>query len=276
MTVVDQHSDHQRRAFDLDLQTNDTFVTSRTLNVPGVTNLRDVGGYPAANRALTRWGTLLRSGTMNGLKPEQAEPLERIGLRTIIDLRRPSEIRNDPQPQLISASGAASYHNISLLTDDIEQARKENNYLLPDIYRAMIDHAQAEVAETISILAEPEAFPALVRCTAGKDRTGIIIALLLRVAGVPDDTIVYDYALSQKSMETEEFINFQQAHILARGNDWDHYQRNFLISPADFMRDALAHIDTGYGSASGYLQEIGIDVATMNHLRTTLVQPRTR
>lgn len=258
----------------MNLQATDTFIPSRALNVPGVTNLRDTGGYPAGNYSLTRWGTLLRSGTMNGLNPDSAQPLLRIGLRTIIDLRRPSEVRNDPQPQIVSDSGAATYHNISLLTDDIEAARKANNYLLPEIYRAMLDQAQTEIAETISILAEPGAFPALVRCTAGKDRTGIIIALLLRVAGVPDDTIVYDYALSQKSMETEEFINFQQAHILARGNDWDHYRQNFLISPAEFMRDALAHIDNGYGSACGYLQQIGIDVVTMNHLRQTLAQPR--
>ncbi len=258
----------------MDLQSTRSVNESRVINLPGVTNLRDTGGYPAGNGSLTRWGTLLRSGTMNGLNPDQSDPLQRIGLRTIVDLRRPSEIHNDPQPPLISETGTASYHNVSLLTDDIEAARKANNYLLPDIYRAMIDTAQSEVAETIGILAEPNAFPALVRCTAGKDRTGIIIALLLRVAGVPDDTIVYDYALSQKSMETEEFINFQQAHILARGNDWDFYQRNFLISPADFMRDALTHIDQEYGSACGYMQAIGVDVSTMNHLRQVLTQPR--
>jgi protein-tyrosine phosphatase len=249
-------------------------TASRMINVPGITNLRDVGGYPAGNGSLTRWGTLLRSGTMNGLDDSRAERLQTIGLRTIIDLRRPFEVQADPQPQILSDSGPASYVNISLLTDEIEEARRANNYLLPDLYRAMIDHAQPEIAETIGVLAEPNAFPALVRCTAGKDRTGIVVALLLRIAGVPDDTIVYDYALSQKSMETEEFIEFQKTHILARQVDWDVYRQNFLISPAEFMRDALGHIDREYGSACGYLQKIGIDVATMNHLRRVLAEPR--
>lgn len=256
------------------METSTLSTEQRIINIPGVTNLRDVGGYPAGNSALTKWGTLLRSGTMHGLDIDSDHPLRVYGVRTIIDLRRPSEIRADPQPHLGSSATELNYRNISLLTDEIEQARRNHNLLLPDIYQWILDRARIEVGEAVSSLAEPGAFPAIVRCTAGKDRTGVIIALMLRIAGVPDDTIVYDYALSQKSMETEEFITYQRAHILAGGSDWDYYRNNFLISPADFMRQTLAYIDSEYGSACGYLQQAGMDVSTINALRLALVEPR--
>ncbi len=256
------------------METSTLFTEQRIINVPGVTNLRDIGGYPAGNRSLTRWKTVLRSGTMHGLNLEAAHILRAYNVRTVIDLRRPTEIQTDPQPDLGSPASGFNCRNISLLTDEIEQARRDHNLLLPDIYQWILDRARNEVGEAISSLAEPGALPAIVRCTAGKDRTGVIIALLLRIAGVPDDTIVYDYALSQKSMETDEFITFQRAHILARGSDWDYYRNNFLISPAEFMRQTLAYIDSEYGSSCGYLQQAGVDITTMNYLRQALIQSR--
>lgn len=248
----------------------------RILNVPGITNLRDVGGYPAGNGALTKWGTLLRCGTMNGLSPDARQTLHGYAIRTVLDLRRDAELHIDPQPDIGNGNESVSYRQISLLTDDIEAARREHGYLLPDIYRAILDQARDQVGQAVAALAEPGALPALVRCTAGKDRTGIIIALLLRTAGVPDETIVYDYALSQKSMETPEFIAFQKTHVLARGTDWETYRSNFLISPDKFMRDALAYIDSTYGSTCGYLLKAGVDLSAQNYLRRTLVQPRGR
>jgi protein-tyrosine phosphatase len=246
----------------------------REVRIPGVVNLRDVGGYPAGNRSLTRWRTLLRGGSMHGVTEGSISALHDYGIRTIVDLRRPKEIEADPQPDLGANGHQPSYHQISLLTDEIQQARRENGYLLPDVYRAILDSSQKHVGEAINTLAEPDAFPAIVRCTAGKDRTGIVIALLLRVAGVPDHTIIYDYALSQKSMESREFVEHQYQFISRTGADWEHYRSNFLISPADFMRDALEHLDSTYGGACAYLQEAGVDISTQNWLRKTLVEKR--
>jgi protein-tyrosine phosphatase len=256
------------------MQTEITSSCRRLHNIPGVTNLRDIGGYPAGNSALTRWGTLYRGGTMRGIGDQERRRLAEFGIRTVVDLRRANEIETDPHPDLSSNGTAVSYRNISLLTDEIQQARREYHYLLPDIYQAILDKARSQVGESIATLAEPGALPAIVRCTAGKDRTGIVIALALRTAGVPDHAIIYDYALSQKSMETEEFLAFQRTHVLEPGADWEIYRSTFLISPADFMREALAYIDTEYGSACGYLLKAGVDVSTQNHLRRSLVEPR--
>ncbi len=225
---------------------------------------------------MTRWGTLLRSGTMNGFTPDARELLDQFEIRTVLDLRRDDELAPDPQPDLGNGHRLTRYQQVSLLTDEIQEARRQNRYLLPDIYRAILDNARKQVGEAIGTLAEPDAFPAVVRCTAGKDRTGLIVALLLRTAGVHDDTIAYDYALSQKSMERPEFIEFQRTHVLEPGADWDAYRKAFLISPADYMRDVLAYIDREYGSTCAYLLDADVDVPAQNHLRRALVEPRGR
>ena len=264
------------REFRAPVDSSISIKRQRILNIPGVINLRDIGGYPAGNRAITRWGTILRSGTMNGFTPDAGDLFEDFRISTVLDLRRDEELPTDPQPDLGNGHRAVTYRQVSLLTDQIQDARRQYGYQLPDVYRAILDKSQDQIGEAVGVLAEPGALPAIVRCTAGKDRTGLVIALLLRTVGVPDDTIAYDYALSQQCMDHPEFIEFQQAHVLDPDADWETYRKTFLISPAEFMRDALQYVDSEYGSACGYLLEAGVDLSAQNHLRQALVEPSKR
>ena len=163
--------------------------TDRHLPLPGTRNLRDVGGYPAAGGRQTRWRTLLRTDSLDRLPDSSQEALVALGLRQVIDLRWPSEL--EEAPSVFPASDHVTYTNIPLLADD-----PTPEVGLAGLYRHIFDERAPQLVEVIRALLEPDGAPAVIGCAAGKDRTGVAIAIILAVCGVPRDLIVDDYALS--------------------------------------------------------------------------------
>src|SRR5215468_1257645 len=174
-------------------------VPGRHIDVPGTLNFRDTGGYPVAGGGRTAWRRLLRSDGLHRLEPEAGDILGGLGLRTVLDLRTSAEAEFAPSPlDDFAATGALTMH-VSLIGDDLDALPED----LGAIYDYVVDTRGSAIAAALRSLARPGGLPALVHCTAGKDRTGIVVAFALAAVGVPDRHIAADYALSSLYLDPE-------------------------------------------------------------------------
>jgi protein-tyrosine phosphatase len=235
----------------------------RRLELEGLFNLRDLGGYPAADGRSVRWRALLRSDALHQLDGAGGAVLAGLGLRTILDLRTQAEVEGAPS----AIDGVpAQVRHISILAGDLQGLPLE----LDAIYRFMIDECGGPIAAAIKALAVPGAFPALVHCSAGKDRTGIVVALILAVLGVPDEVIAADYALSASYLDSERTPAIGQ--LQASTGLGEQLTRPLLSSPPELMLQVLARARAAGGTVDGYLLGHGVRSAELEQLRAALLR----
>jgi protein-tyrosine phosphatase len=233
----------------------------RHLPLEGTYNIRDIGGYPTTSGDTTRWRTFLRADSLHRLTPVAQQELIDYGLRTVIDLRFDHECSS--APNVFAASDEVTYVNISLLADAAPNAERR---MLPDlesIYKYILDERQAVLKQVFDVMTA-EAFPVLIHCTAGKDRTGIISALMLGLAGVDHATIAADYALT--AHYAGAMFDELRAQAATAGRDMSTYER-YLESKPEAMRNTLAYLEETYESVPAYLARIGLSEAQVAQLR---------
>jgi protein-tyrosine phosphatase len=233
----------------------------RHIPLNGLFNLRELGGYPTADGGIVRWRTLFRSDALHRLDQSGVAALAGLGLRTIVDLRTQMEV--EIAPSALDGMAARTTH-ISILTGDLESLPLE----LDAVYRYIIDACGKTLGETIKLLCAPEAFPALVHCSAGKDRTGIVVALILAVLGVPDDVIAADYGLSGGYLDQENTPAIGQ--VKASSGLGDRLTTGLLASPPPLISGVLARVRTSWGSVDEYLLSHGLTEADLASLRAAL------
>ncbi|WP_323039308.1 tyrosine-protein phosphatase [Gemmobacter sp.] len=242
----------------------------RLLSVPGVLNLRDLGGYRTRRGYQTRWRSLYRGAGLHTMRPEGDAVLRDAGLRSVIDLRSHHEALEEPNPLAI-APGVA-YHPIPLFDDlapTIKQVKARNSDdLLLDLYMEALNAQSGAVRAVLATIAAAPEGAVLFHCTAGKDRTGIIAALLLGAADVERDDIVADYA--QTGANIVPLVERLLARTRANGGDPVTHAR-FLRCEAPTMEAMLDHIERRHGSISGYLADIGLTVSDIEALRDRLL-----
>jgi protein-tyrosine phosphatase len=242
----------------------------RRLPADGTLNLRDVGGYPVAGGGTIRWRTLLRSDALHRLDLDGQAMLAEVGLRTVVDLRTPMEAEAAPSA-LNGAAGGASVRQVSLLGDDPQTLPLEPPVELSDIYRYMLLHRGDEIGLAVKALCAEAALPALVHCSAGKDRTGIVVALTLSAVGVPDLFIAADYALSGTFLDPETTPAIGQIGASTRLGD--QLTAALLASPPELILNVLRWARAAGGSVPGYLADHGVMAADLELLRAGLVEP---
>lgn len=238
----------------------------RHLPLAGTYNVRDVGGYGTADGRRTRWGALFRADSMHRLPTEVQADLVGSGLRTVVDLRREPEVA--AQPNVFATSPDVRYLHLPLLPDRPAERPPGS---LEELYRSILRECQPQLRRVLAVLAEPEALPALVHCTAGKDRTGLIVGLLLALVGVPRQTIAEDYALSATYLVGHYLVEARE-RALAGGHDWEQYQ-GYLVCPPELMLRTLDHLDERYGGIDRYALAIGLVEREIDALRDALVAP---
>lgn len=234
-------------------------VEGRRIALPGVLNLRDLGGYPSASGSRLRWRRLFRSDALHKLDPAD---LAGLALHTIVDLR--TELESDYAPSPLAGLPARLRH-VSLIGPDFPAEPLE----LEAIYHFLITERGDAIAEAIRALCQDGAFPAMVHCSAGKDRTGIVIALILAVVGVPDEVIAADYAYSSVCLDPDLTPAIGQLRA-STGLDEDR-TRELLSCPPDLIIDLLAQVRAGSGTVEAYLAEHGLTEAELAALRAALV-----
>jgi protein-tyrosine phosphatase len=222
----------------------------------GTRNLRDVGGYPAGDGRRTRWRTLLRTDALDLLPPSSQQALLAIGVRTVIDLRWPHE--RDEWPSVFRASDRVRYRSIPLLEDD-----PTPRLGLAGTYRHMLDERGSQLVEVMRAIIAPGGAPAVVGCAAGKDRTGVAIAVLLAAVGVPTEVVVADYALTAEVFAAPP----TDRHLV----DWRADAVTLDCAP-EYMLETLDHLETRHGGAIGLLRRHGATTDDVGRLRAVLTE----
>ncbi len=241
-------------------------------------NTRDIGGYPTSDGGQTRWGALLRSDNLCRLTHEGQAALRDYGVRTIIDVRMPHELAIDANPfaSQQAAPGVPLYINLPLLDENDEEGKRmlrtagltQGEY---GEYTTMVDRYRERVAAIIRAVATAEKEGGvLVHCHAGKDRTGIIVALLLSLAGVPRNVIAEDYVLSNTYLQP-----IYDAWIRAQPRTEEEITRfgGWFFQPPETMLGLLDYLDRQYGGVEAYLLGAGVTQEEIAAIRRRLRSP---
>lgn len=231
-----------------------------------VFNFRDVGGYPALNGRVVRWRRLFRSDTLAGLGEDDRERFLALGVRTVVDLRRPYELESQGR---VPDWDGLTYHNVdpdhrewdeSPWRDDLDLVR-----YLADRYLDMAEEGGTRLAATVGMIADEDTAPLVVHCMAGKDRTGVVCALALSLLGVSDADIDADYTRSTAG--SERYVAWAQAN-----GQPDVVMLPWYRSPAGAMQLFLADLRERYGSVERYLTGAGLDRDHIAALRIHLLR----
>jgi protein-tyrosine phosphatase len=236
----------------------------RHLRVDGTENLRDVGGYPTQAGGSVAWRTLFRSDSLHNIDSQGVAGLAGLGLRTIVDLRADIEVEQRPSvlPGLSARIVRAPVVRDPTVLPPMADLGAE--------YRYMISECGDSIGAAVRELCMPGAFPALVHCAAGQDRTGIVIALVLALLGVPDELIGADYSLSSVYLEPDStaVIGTPAATDLR-----DSVTPDLLSSRTEPILNVLAWARAaGGGSVCGYLTAHGVGAPEQAALRSALVR----
>jgi protein-tyrosine phosphatase len=236
-------------------------VAERLVALDGTQNFRDLGGYPAAGGTRVRWGRVFRSDSLAGLSDADVARLERIGLRLVCDFRGDAEVEDEPNR--LAGRAAITYHRQPLGDRSVQPAEWRRRFEAGDFagadaawltrsYRGMIDDCAAELGAVLRTLAGASALPAVLHCTAGKDRTGVASALLLLLLGVSREHVLEDYALT--AFYTEGRIRSAERFFAGCGVD-PAQVRGLLGAEPGTLAAALDHLDAAHGGAERWARE---------------------
>jgi protein-tyrosine phosphatase len=232
---------------------------SRHIPLPGTYNIRDLGGYATRMGRQTRWHRLLRADSPHNLSAEARDELLKLGVNTVIDLRNADELEQSPNP--FANHDGVKYLNVPLFAG-LSRAGTQPSSLI-QIYQTALEHSQIEFRTVLRQVAESDGVT-LFHCTAGKDRTGLIAALVLGTLEVSDEQIIEDYALT--SSYIQPLLETLREDALAKGHDLAWYNQ-LLTSEPNTMQVTLEHLQTQYGGAQGYLEMLGVklEVEKLRH-----------
>ncbi|WP_405149617.1 tyrosine-protein phosphatase [Sphaerisporangium sp. NBC_01403] len=244
-------------------------ILARELSWPGCDNARDLGHLPLEGGGVVRPGALLRSDGHQRLTPQGVAAVRRAGLSLIADLRLPAECDALPSP----FAGTPIYRNLSVLDpgDENDAVLELIGESLPEIYRRILDRRGPRLAAVLTAIARaPGEGGVLVHCHSGKDRTGLVIALALAVAGVPAREIAADYALTAERLRPG-----YEDHLASIGDPArrDRGRRLFAGVVPRTMLATLAHVRERHGGAETYLRRAGMSPSALAALRFRLTLP---
>ena len=244
------------------------------VTLSGTLNFRDVGGVPAGEGRRIAYGRLYRSDTLQYLTEEDVAILvERLGLRTDIDLRLPYEVEVEGRGLL--ADTDVYVHHLPFRVAGVHRDGNATPILTKDDpvvahYVDYLGHSPASVARIVQVLAEPDALPAIIHCAAGKDRTGIAVAMTLAAAGCSVDDIAVEYAAGSHVIPA---VMERLASMPTYGESLASLPPEASLTPPDYIHRFFAMVDEIYGGAIAFLHQQGVTDDQLAALRGALTEP---
>lgn len=248
----------------------DPTALDRSIVFELVFNVRDLGGLPTLDGRTTRRGRLFRADGVHRLAGADLEVARGLGLRTVIDLRTDGEIeRGGRFPR---EDHPVDWHHLPILqrmwSDDDLVATDGAAAFLRDRYVDMLSEGGASIARIVELVADGQ--PALFHCAAGKDRTGVVAAVLLGLVGVPHDEIATDYHATAGAMAA--FVDWLTVTYPEALDSMTSQPPEYLEAPREAMTLFLEHVDDHFGSVDGLAAHLGVEPATVERLQATLVE----
>jgi hypothetical protein len=240
---------------------------TRLLPLVGAYNFRDLGGYPTIDGKRTRWGRLYRSDTLHELTADDLEVLRGIGLASVIDLRTEAEVGRSGRGVL--GGEPISYVNLSVLPaegGERQASPADSIEGVPLRYLSYLDVGREALVESFRLIADPDSYPLVFHCQAGKDRTGVLAALVLDCIGVEATAIVDDYVLTATRMDLILGRLRRDPHFAGR---IDEMPPSVFKVEASTMEGFLRRLDGEFGGARQWALGAGItedQLRTLSHL----------
>lgn len=248
---------------------------SRDIDIAFAGNLRDLGGYRAKGGRRVAWRRLFRSGELRHESGDDVATLrEETGLKSVLDLRGDMEIRKESVGML--SVGGIQYHNVPLISggsgpgtdgDDLfDRFRNMGEFYL---FLMRDETFGKRLAAALEIIAEAENHPVLFHCTVGKDRTGVLAAVVLSILGVGDEDIINDYHMTTPHMA--QFIE-RMKDIPEAADMLKNLPAYFWEASRESMELVLAETRRDFGSLRGYMEAQGVDNGLFDRLEEALLE----
>ncbi len=244
---------------------------TRALAFEGCVNFRDLGGYRTTDGLRTGWRRLFRADGLHRLTEADRDQLVGLGVATVIDLRTVDEARERGRFPVVDVP--VRYVDLPLFdvlpTPEELPSWSEASYVAAR-YHQMVSEGGPALSGAFAALAAGGSLPAVFHCSAGKDRTGVLSALVLAFLGVPDETIVADYTLSAPAME--RLLDRLKAEYPDSVEEVMHYAPSVLQVLPETMEEFLASLRSDYGSYAALAESLGVTDAVSVLRRTVLVE----
>jgi protein tyrosine/serine phosphatase len=242
---------------------------SRFVDLQGCFNFRDLGGYRAAGGHTVRWRRLFRADGLHRLTDEDRLDLTHVGLRTVIDLRSGDELTE--RGRIVWPAPGLAYHHLPMF--DVLPDREEfptwvDSAYVARRYAEILEQGSWTISESLRLLADPATYPAVIHCAAGKDRTGILSAVLLGLLGVPDEDIVADYALSGGAMV--RFLAWLRTEYPDAKDQLERSSAAIVAAEPETMALFLQRFRSVHGSFEDYAESLGM-IGAVTALRSALL-----
>jgi protein-tyrosine phosphatase len=236
-------------------------------------NFRDIGGYPARRGRTVAWRRVYRSGEFRNLTREDLHRLTKeLRVGCVIDLRSDFEVKKHGNGLL--AEAGLKYHNIIFMANggdpEANAKRYEHCTNMGEFYIELVQQKEygRKIVEALEVIAEPENYPLVFHCAVGKDRTGMLAAMLLSLLGVGNADIIEDYTLSEPYMD--ELLARLKNNPPKNDPPLD-IPDYFWKAPAESMKLLLAMLKKEYGGVAGYLKAMGMPASLPAQLKKGLL-----
>ena len=246
------------------------------MNIKSILNFRDIGGVPTMGSGIIRQGVIFRSANTDNISREDISRLRELNIRTIVDLRAQQEIKRHRKT-------IANTNTLSLPLDFQKTTRerikpylfkKGSEKILSDIsnqlYQDILDASAPAFRQVIELLVSGEGSPILIHCFAGKDRTGIMVALILLALGADRQFIVDDFMKSNDALLPYFRKRLMIRKIITFGYFPSDVMLNVITVKQRNIDSIIDRVNNHYGGIEGYLSSTGFDISKLKELREKL------
>jgi protein-tyrosine phosphatase len=245
-------------------------MEARRVSLSTAHNVRDLGGLPTAKGGRVRYRRAYRADALHRVTPEDRAVMQALGIRRVFDLRSDAELARDGIGEF--AGRIAEHVHVPLVRVSLSPFDPEIDWTtvnLRDRYLEMLEEGGVAIRAIFSALAQADPGAVVFHCSGGKDRTGVVAALILRALGVPDAIIVDDYSLSETNLSAA----VRQYRSQLENSGLDAAAISYLTSsPPERMIYTLAELDRRWGSTETYLESIGVPTAMVEGVRRNLLE----